>query len=550
MMGGLCALHHFNGDHMDRRLKKFIIVLAVYLLLPPVFDLTVICLSGVINKAPGAEPIFSSAFAAEKRAASKNKSSSENSSEREEEVSGDLNDSPGDRSTFNVTADGFIEIENYYSTARGMTQEERNLKNELRANLEIKAGWENVYLFSKTNFYYTPRFRDEKDGNNYYYSNERRVSDNLMLSGKEYEIEPSELYLNMSNSLFRFRAGNQIFLWGTADLYNPTSYFNPADYREYVFADEDELKLAVPSGSLMVFLKSVTVEMVFVPVHIPSELPPDGNYWQIQSDSSLLALHIDKNKGMDRDISNSAYGIRTSFSPGGVDFSLSYFHGPDRTPVFVPKYVNYLATPYQLEVEPEYFIVNKFGFDFSTQLSDFVIQCEAVYSPDKTWLVEREFTEFMKTNMVTRSSFETEKSHYVHYAAGFNYYIPVGRLIDDYEGESIITAEWQQPWYSNDELMKPVLSKILLLRFEEICFDSRLKVSVSYLTELNKRAHVVKPEIKYDFQNGLSFKVSYLYISAKSDNGATSILSDEDTSLLYYLKDKDMGTFTVRYDFQ
>jgi len=469
------------------------------------------------------------------------------------EAAGDENnlekDSIGEGAgSFNFSADGFAELENYYSSDKNKTKKERNLKNELRVNLEFKAGSENLFLYSKTNLYYTPQLGDKEPGEKYHYRNGFDVSDNLTISDKNYEIEPNELYLNYSNSLFRLRAGNQVYLWGTADVYNPTSYFNPLDLREYVFADEDELKLAVPSGSLMFFLGFATVEMVFVPVHIPAEIPADGNYWQIKSESALMTLNVQENKGLDKDISNAAYGIRSSFSPGGVDFSLSYYHGPDRNPVFVPQYIDIYNSPASLEVQPEYFIVNMFGFDLSTQISDFVIQCEAVYSPDKTWLVERDFSEFMMTNLYSgRSGFETEKSHYVHYAAGFNYYIPVNKFIKDYDGESIITVEWQQPWYADKDLMAPFLTKIFLLRFEEICFDSRLKLSASYLAEMNKNAYVIKPEIKYDFQNGLSLKASYVYINAESDS--ESVLPGEDTSVIYFLRDKDMASLSVRYDF-
>jgi len=108
-------------------------------------------------------------------------------------------------------------------------------------------------------------------------------------------------------------------------------------------------------------------------------------------------------------------------------------------------------------------------------------------------------------------------------------------------------VEWQEPWYSNEKVMKPFLSKVILFRFEEICFDSRLKITISYLTEVNKKAHVTRPEIKYDFQNGFSLKAAYIYIKAES--GSDSILPDDDTSIVYFLRDRDMGTFSARYEF-
>jgi hypothetical protein len=472
--------------------------------------------------------------------------SEENDSAEIDEVSGksDVEES----GIFNFSADGFTEIENYYSADNDKTNKERNLKNEIRVNLELKAGTESFYLYSRTNFYYNPQFADKKTGEKYNYKNDLEISDSLMVSDENYEIEPYELYLNFSNSLLRVRAGNQVYLWGTADVYNPTSYFNPLDLREYVFADDDELKLAVPSGSMMLFLGPATVEMVFVPVHIPAELPADGNYWQIRPETAQITVDMLENKGLDKDISNAAYGIRSAFSPGGVDISLSYYHGPDRNPVFVPVNADPLS-PFSafVEIQPEYFVLNMFGFDISTQISDFVVQCEAVYSPDKTWLVETDINEFILENMTGSSPFETEESPFFHYAVGFNYYIPVNRFFEDYDGESIITVEWQHPVYADEDLMDPLLTKILLIRFEEICFDNRLKASISYIAEIDKNVQVITPEIKFDFENGFSLKGSYVYIDAESDSD--SFLPGEDTSVIYFVRDKDMFTFSVRYDF-
>lgn len=520
---------------MTGRIKRTVMIMAFIMISPSFFYGFISLLNISEGAVPSSYSVISILYASE-----------ENDLAGADEVSG-KSDAEG-AGTFNFSADGFTEIENYYSADNNKTYKERNLKNEIRVNLELKAGTESFFLYSRTNFYYNPQFADRETGEQYNYKNDLEVSDNLMISDENYEIEPNELYLNYSNSLFRVRAGNQVYLWGTADVYNPTSYFNPLDLREYVFADDDELKLAVPSGSLMLFLGSATVEMVFVPVHIPAELPADGNYWQIKSESPVVTFNLQKNEGLEKEISNSAYGIRSAFSPGGVDISLSFYHGPDRNPVFVPQYIDFFNSPPLVEIKPEYFVLNMFGFDISTQISDFVVQCEAVYSPDKTWLVETDIDEYLFENiMYGRTPFETEKSQFFHYAAGFNYYIPVNRFFKDYDGESIITVEWQQPVYADEDLMDPLLTKILLIRFEEICFDNRLKASISYITEIDKNAQVITPEIKFDFENGFSLKGSYVYIDAESDTD--SILPGEDTSVIYFVRDKDMFTFSVRYDF-
>lgn len=520
---------------MTGRIKKTVLMMA-FIMVSPTFFYGFISILNLSEEAlSSCYPVMSILYASE-----------ESDSDGDDKVSGESD--VEDEYNFNFSADGFTEIENYYSADNDKTNKERNLKNEIRFNLELKAGTENLFIYSRTNLYYNPQFADKESGEKYNYKNDLEVSDSLMVSDENYEIEPYELYINYSNSLFRVRAGNQVYLWGTADVYNPTSYFNPLDLREYVFADDDESKLAVPSGSLMLFLGSATVEMVFVPVHIPAELPADGNYWQIRPDNAQVNVEILDNKGLDKDISNSAYGIRSAFSPGGVDISLSYYHGPDRNPVFVPVNADPVSPVSALvEIQPEYFVLNMFGFDISTQISDFVVQCEAVYSPDKTWLVKRDINEFILENMSGSSPFETEKSQFIHYAAGFNYYIPVKRFFKDYDGESIVTVEWQQPVYADEELVDPLLTKILLIRFEEICFDNRLKASISYITEIDKNVQIINPEIKFDFENGFSLKGSYVYIDAESDSD--SILPGEDTSVIYFVRDKDMFAFSVRYDF-
>jgi len=435
-----------------------------------------------------------------------------------------------------LTCNGSIEFQNFLNTGTGQNFKNSNKKNEIRNRLEIKYGTEGTFLFAVSNLYLFQTYMNNDAQDEYVYSKDREVSRNLRISSNEGELRFDELYLNYGAENFRLRVGNQIYGWGTADAFNPTSYFNPYDLRELIFRDDDENKAGVPSISGMFFLGEYTLEAVFVPVHIPTIMAPDGNFWSFNIDVSSAPIVFDEPQELDADIGNCGYGARLSTSSGGVDISVSAYHGPDKDPVFLPyKTVGVLPDIATL-VRPQSYVVSMLGVDFSATLGDFVVQFEAVYSPDKMGIVEWDYASL-------HLPFEVERAPYISYATGFNYFIPLDRLIDRHEGESVFTFEWFQSKYLDSGLYPPSFTDIITCKFEDSYFDGHITTEIKGIFETRHGGKIFWPEIGYDFQNGLSFNLSYAGIWGEEGSGF------DNTSIFHYFKDNDIVMGTVRYEY-
>ncbi len=429
---------------------------------------------------------------------------------------------------------GFIEFQTFFNTGNDLDFKDATKKNEIRNRLEIKYGTEDFFIFTVSDLYMSQTYLNDNVRDDYVYAKERGIARNLRISSRGSELCFNELYLNYRAENFRLRIGNQIYGWGTADAFNPTSYFNPYDLRELIFRDDDEEKAGVPSISGMFFMGECTLETVFVPVHIPTIMAPDGNFWSLNMDVLSVPVVFDDPQQLDADIGNCGYGARLSTVSGGLDISVSGYHGPDRDPVFLPYGITGVLPDLAILVKPETYVVSMFGLDLSATLGDFVVQFEAVYSPDKAGIVEPE------TFILP---FEVDRSPCISYATGFNYFIPLNRILAGHAGESVFTFEWFQSRYLDNDLYDPFLSDIITCKFEDSYFDGHITTEIRGLFDTRHGGKIFWPEIGYDFQNGLSFALSYAGIWGTE--GSTF----ENTSLFHFFKDNDIVMGTVRYEY-
>ncbi len=447
----------------------------------------------------------------------------------------------GERCGAELSWNGFVEFESFVNTGMGQNFRNANMKNEIRNRLEIKYGTENVYLFTASNMYLFQTYLNDHAQETYAYSQDWNVSRNLRISSQEAELCFDELYLNYGMGNFRLRMGNQIYGWGTADAFNPTSYFNPSDMREMIFREDDENKAGVPSLSGMFFLGDYTLEAVFVPVHIPMIMPPEGNFWSLPvSDSDFESVIFDEPEELDANISNCGYGLRLSTSAGGVDISLSGYRGPDKDPLLIPDEILYMSgMPVGIRVKQRSSVVSMLGVDLSSVIGDFVVQFEAAYSPDKAGIVEPDLNNLASLTF----PLEVDRYHYISYATGFNYFIPMDRIIEGHTGDAVFTFEWFQSKYLEDGVYSTAITDIISCKFQDSYLDGRIKMTVKALFDTQHGGKIFWPEVEYDFQNGLSFALAYAGI--RGDKGSTL----ESDSIFSYYSDNDLLMAKIRYEY-
>jgi len=433
------------------------------------------------------------------------------------------------------TFSGFAEFENFFNTYTNQNFSSANKKSELRLNLKMKYGLENIYIYSVTDLYFNPSFGDLY--RDYAYEDDPVFSRNGRFSTRPFEVKFKELYVNWMHDFFRIRAGNQVYAWGTADANNPTSYFNPSDTREVFFKSGDEMARGVPSLSAMFFYGDYSFEAVFVPVHIQSLIPAMGNFWESDPETGYYSAIVGESEGLDVRPGNFSYGARMSASISGYDFSVSAFHGPEKSPLLRPwDSVADPRGPIPFLAEPEYFSVTMIGFDFTTSIDKFVFQAEAAYSPDKKGIIE------ITGNDLTDPDnwpWPVVESHYFSYSIGFNYFVPLDSLIESHPGNMVFTLEWTQSVYFDSRIKSPFLSDTIITRIEDSLLEDRLKPSFSLVWSVKNFGYMLMPGIDWDFQNGFTVTAAYGIIEDGRDSD----------SIYGYYKNNDILIFRVKYEF-
>lgn len=432
--------------------------------------------------------------------------------------------------TFSFT--GFTELENFVSTYPDQEPSDFNKKNEIRTKLDMKYGTDTFYVKSVTNVYILPTFIEEDLYDEYRYSEEFRFMRNGSISNEAFEVNLRELYVNYASGKYRLRAGNQVFAWGTADVFNPTAYFNPFDLRELLFKDDDELKLGVPAVSGMLFLDWFNVEGVIVPVHVGSAFPVRDNFWAIQYMEEPFPVEVTQMQQMDVTPENIGYGIRLTKNIKGVDVSASGYHGPDREPFLRPLETEVLPNePVTVLVQPETRVINAGGMDIVFTWDRFTIQGEGAFTADKPGVVEQEFDQNVEL------PFQVKPSPHYAYSVGFNYFVPMDWLLDNHKGNTLFTVEWAQSKYIDTSLMAPLFSDILTMRFEDQYWDNRIDFNFTCIMDVKESAYILWPQVGYDFRNGFKVNLAYQHIQGNND------------SLFNYYEDNDFVKLGVQYAF-
>ncbi len=433
-----------------------------------------------------------------------------------------------------------ISMDQMINNDRDKTSKEAYVKSELRAETEIKYDLSGPYIYSITDTSILATFIRKEFSDHYRYSNDSKICRNLRITSESAEISFREFYLHIPLESGRIRIGNQLLPWGTADFINSTAYINPQDLREIIFKEQDRIKFGVPSVSVLYFMEDASLELAWIPVHVTEAMPETGTYWSVKKIEQKYPLYFGTSMAMDVNSRNFGYAARLAFSREGYDYSLSAYHGPDREPVLLPyRTVVSPGRPVGVMVRPVYDTVDYIGFDFTTTWNEFSLQVEGAFSPDKASFIKQD-TDHPEDLVFP---FKTDRSPYFAYSIGINYYPPMHKFIEDHTGDAILVLEWYQARYLDDKLSAPLLTDLLSFRFQDDYFDQRLHLSLSAVFDVGKDGVIFWPELIYDYDDNISFSVSYAAINGKIEGDW------EEDSLISYFKDNDFILFTVSYDY-
>ena len=131
-----------------------------------------------------------------------------------------------------------------------------------------------------------------------------------------------EGWLRLTSGDLSVKAGRQIIIWGRADRLNPSDVLSSRDYTLLVASDDEQRR-----GSLMlqtrVGLGAYTIDAYWLPEFRPNRFPLEQ--------TRAGVVFIEDEQVTDK----SQFALKLDRSGGSFDWSLSWFHGTDRTRDFV-----------------------------------------------------------------------------------------------------------------------------------------------------------------------------------------------------------------------
>lgn len=411
---------------------------------------------------------------------------------------------------------GYAESENYrgmsshYSDSAG-TDKTSPRKAEVHAKLNMAFETESVMLKSIVHGYgYMP-------------------GSNITDPGYENRVYIPELYVSYITPEFDIQAGRQIIKWGTADTLNPTSYFCPYDLTENFLKEDDELFLGVYALNGKILFNDYSLQAIISPVHTPAKLPSNDSPWQLTFPPVNLGAMVLPNRGvqsaqkLDTSLDNTGCGLRFTGTKYGMDFSFSYYRGPDKDVILKPELVMDMTNPANAHIVmvPQYDIISTVGGDVAFTVSNITFQAEATWTKDKPAV-----TDYTQTGGRTFM----EKTGFLFWDAG-------GTWISD--NNCTVILEYIDGFYTNNHnrYLSPLLSKLISGTLTKKFLNDHLTVEVKGLYNTSQKDSLLIPSIEWDFQNGFHMKL------------AGGIFSGQSDTLFGSYNDRDILNLTLRYYF-
>ncbi|MCG8473846.1 MAG: hypothetical protein MI742_18615 [Desulfobacterales bacterium] len=411
---------------------------------------------------------------------------------------------------------------------------------ELRLKGKLFWGGEAFSLYGTPEVRVNDGFTSHLPGGDIPYSDGLTLRRNLTVSSRWLEVSFRELYVEKEIGETRFRAGNQIFAWGTADLMNPTSWFNPQDLRELFLKEEDQVAQGVPALSMLRFFEEYAVEAVVMPVSISRLQSESGSFFYVMPDNFALPIRVQENEPAAATFENMGFGMRISRSVGACDLSLSFYHGPDKEPHLIPERVDTTpGVPVSVHVDSFHSVITGMGGDFSINLGDVVVQVEGAWTFDKRGYVNQDVS--IPSEILF--PYTVKRSGYWECSAGLNWFVPVVEWFPRHEGETVATVEVHGSGFDRDGLGAPLYSRTLAVRLQDGFWENRIPVSLAWMGDIEDDGEIVWGSIGYDFFNGVVVEASlFLFDGSPSD-------ASEVGSPFWYLRKRDVVNVSVSWEF-
>lgn len=233
------------------------------------------------------------------------------------------------------------------------------------ARAQGRARWNDAY---RTNDTYSPLARD----------------------AYQLALDWRELFLTVRVQEWRVSAGLQQVVWGRADQLRILDQVNPLSLREFVLPDLNDTRRPVPMLRLNGALGSWELELLYVPVFVPTQfaLPGSEFFIPLVDAQTLAVAEVSPPRQPEPGWDSAELGVHATTTLGSADLELALFQTRDDDPVFAS------GVSLSEEGEPRYRLVPLYrrklmlGAGLSLPTSGgLVLRSEASFVPNQTYTV-------------------------------------------------------------------------------------------------------------------------------------------------------------------
>ncbi|MBF0105254.1 MAG: hypothetical protein HQM16_07995 [Deltaproteobacteria bacterium] len=187
---------------------------------------------------------------------------------------------------------------------------------------------------------------------------------------------PNEAYLKFYGPHFEIGAGMMIKGRGVASFYNPTNFQNRRDYADNGYTPETLGDLMVSASCLLGRWGPLTdffIEAALLPLFLQTLLPENDTRFAVKGTRGLVPYEMDVAQATQNFLNSMAFSIGAGASLSSFDWSLLYYHGPERDPGF------YFTTNTAgaLRLKPFYYTTDSLGINGEFATGSFVFSLEA-----------------------------------------------------------------------------------------------------------------------------------------------------------------------------
>ncbi len=188
-----------------------------------------------------------------------------------------------------------------------------------------------------------------------------------------------EAYLDLYFDNFDLRIGKQQIVWGKADGVFITDIVSPKNLFQFLLPDFDEIRMGVVGAKFDYYLGDNTLELVWLPVFTPTELPSKNSLWFPKIDFMIPPTFDYSKQNVTPSLENSEVFAKYSALTSLVDFELmaGYMWDDDAT-----MFSSIMPNPnggMNLTLTPEHNRLSLAGGSFSTTVGPFVFRGEGAY---------------------------------------------------------------------------------------------------------------------------------------------------------------------------